>query len=114
MEQLFKKAQLNDFIADLENGFDTQLGLINTGVSGGQKQRIAIARALANNPEILILDEATSALDADTAQEIMNTVQSIAQDKLVLMIAHDKKIIDYADLLITLHNGKASAKTQTN
>lgn len=114
LHKLARLTQLDEFIASLDNGYDTQLGLINTGVSGGQKQRIALARALANNPDMLILDEATSALDADTAQQIRKTIQSIAKDKLVLMIAHDKKIIEHADLLVTLKDGIASAESPKN
>jgi len=109
-ENLFKVAKMakvDSFVSKLSDGYDTKIGLINTGVSGGQKQRIALARALAGNPSILILDEATSALDAQTAEEIRTAIKEIAKEKLVLMIAHNQETMDMADMLYILDKGQA-------
>ena len=69
----------------MEKGIDTGVGGTGGGLSGGQKQRIAIARALYNDPEILIFDEATSALDNQTQNEILKTIESLKKDKTIVM-----------------------------
>lgn len=82
-----KKANIWDFLK-ANDGINTIVGDGGIKLSGGQKQRIAIARALYNNPEILVLDEATSALDNDTESRIMDEIYDVAQDKTLLIIAH--------------------------
>ncbi len=82
-----KRANIWEFLSE-NNGINTRVGDNGIKLSGGQKQRIAIARALYDNPEILVLDEATSALDSQTEENIMNEIYAIAQDKTLLIIAH--------------------------
>lgn len=104
-----KMARVDDFVADLPDGYDTHLGFVNTGLSGGQKQRIALARALAHDPSILILDEATSALDPQTEADIRGAVKSISQSKLVVMIAHSMEMVKEADVIYFMANGTVLA-----
>lgn len=101
-----KKAKVDHFVEEFPDGFNTNVGLINTGLSGGQKQRIALARALAHETNILILDEATSALDAQTAQDIKEALLEISKQKLVVIIAHSADMLKAADLIYTLDKGE--------
>ena len=100
-----KIAQLHDFINTLENKYDTVIGERGIRLSGGQRQRIGIARALYNNPEILILDEATSALDNITEKEVINAINKISGDKTIIMIAHRTSTLKNCDKIIKLKNG---------
>ena len=75
-------------------------------LSGGQRQRIGIARALYNNPPFLVFDEATSALDVDTEKAIMDTVNSLAGEKTMLIIAHRLTTIQKCDIVYKIENGK--------
>lgn len=104
-----KLTQIHDFVQNLPDGYETPIGLINTGLSGGQKQRIAIARALAKDPAFLILDEATSALDPKTEREIKDVIIEISKSKLVLMIAHSNEMIKDADTIYLMHNAELAA-----
>lgn len=108
-EEIFaaaKRANLEEFIADLENGYDTQIGERGMKLSGGQKQRLAIARMFLKNPPILILDEATSALDTETEQIIQEALYELAKDRTTLVIAHRLGTIKNADrILVVTKNG---------
>ena len=75
-------------------------------LSGGQRQRIGIARALYNNPDILILDEATSALDLDTEREVMLTINSLINEKTIIIIAHRLDTLKSCDYVYTIDKGK--------
>lgn len=76
-------------------------------LSGGQMQRVAIARALANDPEIILADEPTGAIDSETSKQIMTLIQTIAKDKLVIMVTHDQTIAErYASRIVSLKDGK--------
>ncbi len=83
-----EKAQLADFVRGMENGLNTRIGEVGVRLSGGQRQRIGIARALYQEPEILVLDEATSALDTDTEQAVMEAVEHLKGKCTLLMVAH--------------------------
>ena len=75
-------------------------------LSGGQMQRVAIARALANNPSIILADEPTGALDTKTSEQIMDLIQSIAKDKLVIMVTHNQDLArDYASRIVKMRDG---------
>jgi subfamily B ATP-binding cassette protein HlyB/CyaB len=82
-------AEIHDFIEQLPNGYQTEIGEHGTGLSGGQKQRLAIARALLREPKILLFDEATSSLDRDTAERFARTVNGIKARATILFIAHE-------------------------
>lgn len=97
-----KKAHLEDFIASLPEGYNTQIGERGLKLSGGQKQRLAIARMFLKNPPILILDEATSALDTETEKIIQKSLMELAENRTTLIIAHRLATIRDADRVIVV------------
>lgn len=103
---VLKQAQLNDFVANFEQGIDTEVITGASGLSQGQKQRLAIARALYRNPEILIFDEATSSLDVETEHEITKMLNSLKKEKTIIAIAHRLSTLKSCDRLIYLKDGK--------
>ena len=105
LEEALKKAQIWDFLQK-KNGVKTIVGDKGIMLSGGQKQRLAIARALYDNPEILVLDEATSALDNDTEKEIMNEIYKASENKTLLIIAHRLTTLEGCDRIVVLKEGK--------
>ncbi len=102
-----KEAQLDEFIRSLPDGLDTQIGERGIRLSGGQRQRIGIARALFNEPEVLVLDEATSALDNDTEAAIMESINSLHGKKTLIIIAHRLQTIEQCDIVYRIQEGKA-------
>ncbi|TQR07987.1 ABC transporter ATP-binding protein [Psychrobacillus soli] len=103
-----KKAHLEDFIASLPEGYNTQIGERGLKLSGGQKQRLAIARMFLKNPPILILDEATSALDTETEKIIQKSLMELAENRTTLIIAHRLATIRDADrVLVVTEDGIA-------
>lgn len=109
MERVLYAAKLagaHDFIMELSEGYDTLVGEQGTGLSGGQRQRIAIARALVNNPRILIFDEATSALDYESEHIIMKNMKAICKNRTVIIIAHRLSTVQIADNILVLDKGK--------
>ncbi|AMQ92161.1 type I secretion system permease/ATPase [Aggregatibacter actinomycetemcomitans] len=109
MEKVIAAAKLagaHDFISELREGYNTVVGEQGAGLSGGQRQRIAIARALVNNPRILIFDEATSALDYESENIIMHNMHKICQDRTVLIIAHRLSTVKNADRIIVMDKGE--------
>ncbi len=105
--EVLKEAQLDEFIKTLPDGLDTGIGERGIRLSGGQRQRIGIARALYNNPEVLILDEATSALDNDTEAAIMESINRLHGKKTLVIIAHRLQTIEKCDIVYRVENGKA-------
>ena len=101
-----KLAAAHDFILKLPRGYDTLLAEGGSSLSGGQKQRIAIARALMQNPKILILDEATSALDDESQELILNNLEQITQERTVITIAHRLSTVRQCDRIIVLQEGQ--------
>ena len=94
-----------DFINNLENGFDTQIGDKGAKLSGGQRQRLAIARAIYNNPQLLILDEATSSLDTESEKKVQIALENLMKDRTVLVIAHRLSTIRNADSIVVMQDG---------
>jgi ATP-binding cassette subfamily B protein len=101
-----KKAYCHDFIADLPQGYNTIIGSENVHLSGGEKQRIAIARAILQNPPIIILDEATAFNDAENEYLIQKSFEELLSNKTVIMIAHRLNTIKKADQIIVMDKGK--------
>lgn len=107
-----EKANLREFIEQLPNGFDTEIGERGLKLSGGQKQRLAIARMFLKNPPILILDEATSALDTATERIIQQSLNDLAKDRTTVIIAHRLATIRNADyIFVVTPNGIAEQGT---
>jgi len=101
-----KNSCLEEFIASLEKGLDTDIGERGTLLSGGQKQRIAIARAFLKNAPIVILDEATSALDNKSEAVVQQAVDNLMKDRTVFIIAHRLSTVRHADKIIVVNYGK--------
>ena len=101
-----RSAQLEEFVSSLSEGENTMVGERGVRLSGGQRQRIGIARALYNNPEVLVLDEATSSLDTETEHGVMQAVQALQGDKTVIIVAHRLSTVEYCDRLYRLDAGR--------
>ena len=111
MEAVMAAATLagaNEFILELNHGYDTVIDERGGNLSGGQRQRLAIARALINDPRILILDEATSALDAESEEIIQNNLIGIAQGRTVIIIAHRLSAVRQCHRIITVEAGEVT------
>ncbi|MBQ3796630.1 MAG: ABC transporter ATP-binding protein [Butyrivibrio sp.] len=105
--QALKEASLDEFVRSLPEGLDTQIGERGIRLSGGQRQRIGIARALFEDPEVLVLDEATSALDNETEAAIMDSINKLHGRKTLIIIAHRLQTIEKCDMVYRIENGKA-------
>jgi subfamily B ATP-binding cassette protein MsbA len=101
-----KTANALDFILEQPDGFDTIIGDRGVRLSGGQRQRLAIARAVLDNPPILILDEATSSLDTHSEKLVQEALERLMNDRTVLVIAHRLSTIQKADKIIVLEKGR--------
>ena len=102
-----KEAQLDEFVRGLPEGLDTGIGERGIRISGGQRQRIGIARALFEDPEVLVLDEATSALDNETEAAIMDSINRLHGRKTLIIIAHRLQTIEKCDMVYRIENGRA-------
>ena len=103
-----KEAQLDEFVRGLPDGLDTSIGERGIRISGGQRQRIGIARALFEDPEVLVLDEATSALDNETEAAIMDSINRLHGKKTLIIIAHRLQTIEKCDMVYRVENGKVA------
>lgn len=97
-------AQMKEFVEGLKDGIDTVIGERGVRLSGGQRQRIGIARALYNDPEVLVLDEATSALDNDTESAVMDAINGLRGQKTLIIIAHRLSTISNCDIVYEVNN----------
>ena len=108
LEQVIEAAKLaeaHSFIQGMPLGYNTKVGERGSTLSGGQRQRIAIARALLDNPRILILDEATSSLDTESEQRFQNNLQRLSRDRTTFIIAHRLSTVRDADCILVLDQG---------
>lgn len=106
--EVLKEAQLDEFVKSLPEGVKTGIGERGIRLSGGQRQRISIARALYDDPEVLVLDEATSALDNDTEKAIMDSINRLHGSKTLIIIAHRLQTIEKCDAVYRIENTKAT------
>ena len=105
IETAAKIANAHEFIAKLDNGYQTNIGESGGKLSGGQRQRISIARAVLKNPDFLILDEATSALDTESEKLVQDALNKLMQHRTSLIIAHRLSTIQHADIVIVIDDG---------
>ncbi len=105
LNKAINDAQLGKFIKQLPHGTKTLVGERGVRLSGGERQRIAIARALYQNPEVLIFDEATSALDNETEARLMETIQVVSKNRTVIMIAHRLSTLKQCDRIVKIEKG---------
>jgi ABC-type multidrug transport system fused ATPase/permease subunit len=110
VEAAARRAQADDFIAGLPEGYDTLIGERGLTLSGGQRQRLAIARALLADPRVLILDDATSSVDASTEREIKAALREVMAGRTTFVIAHRLSTISLADEVVVLEHGRIVAR----
>ena len=110
--EALEQAQLSEFIKALPNGLDTVVGERGVKFSGGQRQRIAIARALYENPDIIVLDEATSSLDNETETAVMESIEALQGLKTLIIVAHRLTTIRNCDRIYEIGNGVAVEKSK--
>lgn len=106
VRKALQAAQLFEFVEQLKEGMDTRIGELGVRLSGGQRQRIGIARALYQEPKILVLDEATSALDSETEQAVMEAVEGLRGTCMLLMIAHRTSTLKSCDRIYRIEAGR--------
>ena len=97
---------MSNFIELLPEGLDAEVGERGALISGGQLQRIGIARALYDDPQILVFDEATNALDNETEKLVLNTIASFKGNKTVIFISHNESALSHCDRIIEIKDGK--------
>ena len=105
-----QQAQAAEFVSELSDGLYTMVGERGVRLSGGQRQRIGIARALYNNPPILVLDEATSSLDNETETAVMESIRNLQGEKTMIIVAHRLSTIEHCDLVYSVKNTKVKQK----
>ena len=105
LNEVIKEVQLDDFICELSEGLNTELGERGLRLSGGQKQRIGIARALYHKSSVLVFDEATSALDTETETEIMSEISNLKGNQTIIIIAHRPSTLKHCNRIVELSKG---------
>ena len=112
IQKVILESNLTEFINSLPDKDSTLVGEGGIRLSGGQKQRLGLARALYNNPNLLILDEATSSLDYDTERKIISEIVKLKKDRIIIMIAHRINTLENCDNIITIKSGKISSQIE--
>ncbi len=110
LEQAARAAHADEFLQRLPEGYATFLGERGLRLSGGQRQRIAIARALVKNPPLLLLDEATASLDAESEREVQQALETLSEDRTVIVIAHRLATVRRADRILVIDQGRLVAE----
>ncbi|NHJ26287.1 MAG: ABC transporter ATP-binding protein, partial [Candidatus Lokiarchaeota archaeon] len=103
-------AQVDEFVKDFPNGYDTIVGERGTRLSGGERQRIAIARALLTNPDIIILDDSVSAVDSETEEKIGKAIENVLKKRTTIIITHRLNTIRSSDKILVLKEGRVIAE----
>ena len=111
LSEAIRLACLEDFVAELPDGIDSDLSERAVNISGGQRQRIALARAFYLNRPFIILDEPTSALDADTARKLMDNILDLRGGKTIILTSHDSSIIELCDVIYEFRDGRVCSAT---
>jgi len=106
LENALEVSQMKDFVKTLPKKIETKVGEFGVRLSGGQRQRIGIARALYNNPNLLVMDEATNSLDEETEKKVMNSIYLMKGKKTILISSHKKSILDKCDIILKFESGK--------
>ncbi|NVK39538.1 MAG: ATP-binding cassette domain-containing protein, partial [Gammaproteobacteria bacterium] len=106
VKHAIKLAHLEDFVARLPNGYDTEVGERGLKLSGGEKQRVAIARTILKQPSILLFDEATSSLDSASEKAVLDAINEVSQGKSSVVIAHRLSTVVNAHRILVLDKGK--------
>jgi subfamily B ATP-binding cassette protein MsbA len=106
VEQAARAANAHDFIVQLPQGYQTNIGDRGTKLSGGERQRLTIARAILKNPPILILDEATSSLDTQSEKLVQDALAKLMQNRTAIVIAHRLSTVQHADEIVVLQQGQ--------
>jgi ATP-binding cassette subfamily B protein len=106
IEEVARRANAHDFVTDLEDGYETEVGQRGDKLSGGQRQRIAIARAILRDPPVLVLDEATSHVDNETEVLIQRSLRDLIADRTTFAIAHRLSTVRNADQILVLEDGE--------
>jgi len=106
VQEAASSAQAHEFIQELPDGYDTEIGERGIKLSGGQRQRVAIARALLNDPEIIVFDEATSDVDTETERKIQASVERLVENRTAFVIAHRLSTIRDADTIVVMDDGE--------
>lgn len=109
-----KKYNVHDNFMNLENGYETVISEGGASLSGGQRQLINLIRVLVKNSQILILDEPTSNMDAILVDKFFNIINSVKKDKIIIMISHDSKVIDYSDIVYEVEKGHFTLLNKKN
>ena len=104
IQNSINNSQLTKFVSNLKNGLETKVGERGVKISGGEKQRIGIARALYNNPEILVFDEATSNLDLETESKILEILLNFKMKKTIIFITHRESGLNICDRVFRIEN----------
>lgn len=110
IERACEIAKVDEFLDELPDGYDSQLGDEGVRLSGGQKQRVALARALLKDAEVLVLDEATSDLDSNLEKEVQRAIEEMDREYAIIAIAHRLSTVENADRIYTMEDGKITER----